>query len=197
MVGGGDILAFILREGVAHPVTPCNVIAMKEQLQMLTTSQNELYATAKFFAQELINAEERTKAIVQELGKSYLDMARVIRKHQMTPAESRVALLQAGMSKPRISELLRIALCSDEIFRTYQAGDIGRVATLKLIRAESEPQLAKADVPAEQIALEDKLKLALHAILVLAEKMNLRSETARLNGWRVVVSKEKKNKGNK
>lgn len=97
---------------------------------------------------------------MSDLGSKYLALVATIREGQYRPEVVDRVLSEAGLPRPRISELRRVAECSEEIYEDFKARLIGFKAALAKARE------ASTDSPEAQREIANKRKWAHLAVAI-------------------------------
>jgi hypothetical protein len=149
-------------------------------------------------------------------GEKYLDLCRYVRINEVEIKVVSRELGALGFARPRISEIITVAMSSDATWKEFEARTIGMRCVLELERGNIVNLIAEVSGISETEVRSDvdeakvktggatggasgeaqetsarSLELALARVLKLAEKMKLRKKTAAANGYSVTVTKKK------
>lgn len=81
---------------------------------------------------EIVNAVHEFKVAYGRAGELYFGMAASLRNAKLAKKESTALLLGLGLSKSRVSEIIRVSSVSDAIWNQYSAKTIGFKAAMQL-----------------------------------------------------------------
>ena len=125
------------------------------------------------------------------VAEKYRDLCKTIRDKAIPPAEVRIALRSVGMADSRISEVNRIANLPDAQWNEFAARQIGMKKVLELSRSAEADDAPPADAPQTYDEDTRHLMNALSRALKLASKLGLRSKSAKLDNYQIVVKRVK------
>jgi hypothetical protein len=141
----------------------------------------------------------RALALAGETVASYMELCRYVREKQYAPKEVSLYLGEVGYPPERISEIKRVAFCSEELWERYIDGTMGFRPALLKAREETEKTEGQGVAsPARQKQLKREVKvrqLEAHTAKALGLAADLgKGGEWKLNGW-VLTIKQVKGKG--
>ena len=88
----------------------------------------------KTTAAEFVKRSDEVIKAHQKLGMGYLELCKLIREKQITPAQVTGMMSALGFAKTRISEVNRVSQCSPELWKAIDARSLGFKNALEIAR---------------------------------------------------------------